>query len=337
MPELSVLLAWTKIVLAEKLLVTDLPDDPFLHTDLFEYFPSRMRQEYRTQMLEHPLRREIIVTQVVNDLVNGAGLSFWPRLAGETSASADELTNANFVAREVFGSLGLREEIQSLDNKIPAGIQIQMGLEMRTLCERSSRWLVTNFRAPLDSEKVVDFFEIPVQRVMAELPQLLTGGELTAFEKRRDKLVKAGAPEELASRVAVLRPAYMVLGIVRIADERDFDPAEVARVHFVLGESLGIPKLVGKILELPREDRWQTMARAALRDDLFAVHTQLTAEVLEGTSGEESASARVAMWEESQGDVVSKATATLREIVRDDSVDLARVSVALRIARGLLA
>ncbi len=107
-PELSVLLAWTKIVLADELLASDLPDDPFLRTDLFAYFPTKMRQGYRAQMEAHPLRREIIVTQVVNDLVNGAGMTYWPRLAGETGATAAELVRANFVAREIFGSLELR-------------------------------------------------------------------------------------------------------------------------------------------------------------------------------------------------------------------------------------
>ncbi|HET7267622.1 MAG TPA: NAD-glutamate dehydrogenase, partial [Oleiagrimonas sp.] len=112
-PELSVLLAWTKIVLADELLASDLPEDPFLRTDLFAYFPTQMRQEYRAHMESHPLRREIIVTQVVNDLVNGAGMTYWPRLAGETGADAAELTRANFVAREIFGSLALREELAS--------------------------------------------------------------------------------------------------------------------------------------------------------------------------------------------------------------------------------
>ena len=86
-PELSVLLAWTKIVLAEQLLASDLPDDPYLHIDLRAYFPTLMRERFEPQIGAHPLRREIIVTQVVNDLVNGAGMTFWPRLAGETGAT----------------------------------------------------------------------------------------------------------------------------------------------------------------------------------------------------------------------------------------------------------
>ena len=84
-PELSVLLAWTKIVLAEELLDSDLPDDPYCRVDLTAYFPQPIQDGFAEQVVAHPLRREIIVTQIVNDLVNGAGLTFWPRLQGETA------------------------------------------------------------------------------------------------------------------------------------------------------------------------------------------------------------------------------------------------------------
>ncbi|MEZ5092125.1 NAD-glutamate dehydrogenase [Nocardioides sp.] len=335
-PELSVLMSWTKIVLAEELLGSDLPDDPFLHTDLFEYFPSKMRQTYRPQMLDHPLRREIIVTQIVNDLVNGAGITFWPRLSGETGATAAELTNANFVAREIFGSLGLRDEMKSFDNRLDAAVQTSMRIEMRTLVERASRWLVNNRRPPLDSDAVAEFFTVRVMRLMGELPDVLVGQELGHFERRRDGLMAAGVPEELATKVAVLHPAYQLLNIVEIADRHEMDPTETARIHFSLGERLGVPALVGRILQLPRADRWQTMARAALRDDLYAVHAQLTAQVIDETANTAPLEDRIASWEDSHGVRVERAAETLSEICADDSADLARMSVGLRVVRGLL-
>lgn len=336
-PELSVLLAWTKIVLAEELVASDLPDDPYLREDLLAYFPSRMKPDLEAAMEDHPLRREIIVTQVVNDLVNGAGMTFWPRLAGETGASAADLTRANFVAREIFGSLPLREEIAALDNQVPAERQTRMRIEMRTLVERASRWLVTNRRPPLDSVATVEFFRSRVQAVMAELPRIMSGRELDDHHARAKRLTDQGVPDDLATRVAVLAPAYALLGIVETADRLDLDPADVARVHFALGERLGLPALVERIFALPRDDRWQTMARAAVRDDLYGVHQQLTAQVLTSTDPADSAPARVAAWENADEEHVGRSAATLEEICREETAELARLSVGLRVVRGLLA
>ena len=331
------LLSWTKIVLAQELIDSDLPDDPYCTADLLAYFPAPIRSGFESQIAAHPLRREIIVTQVVNDLVNGAGMTYWPRLTGETGSTSAELTRANFVAREIFGSLPLRDRIAELDNVLDASVQTKMRLEMRTLVERASRWLVTNRRPPLDSQATVDFFAGPVQKVMAELPDLMTGRELTAFHRRRDGLLQQGVSEELANELGVLEPSYMLLGIVEIAVRDGLDPADVARLHFALAERLGLPALGGRILALPREDRWQTMARAALRDDLHAVHAQLTAQVLASTSPDDSVPARIAAWEDSDTVVVSRAAATLEEICSDENADLARMSVGLRVVRGLLA
>ncbi|MGZ4536292.1 MAG: NAD-glutamate dehydrogenase [Nocardioidaceae bacterium] len=335
-PELAVLMAYTKIVLADELIDTDLADDPFLRSDLYSYFPTKMRHTYRQQMEAHPLRREIVVTQLVNDLVNGAGITYFHRLSEETGATTAELVRANFVAREIFGSRALIDEINSYDNKIDAGVQTQMRLEMRTLVERASRWLVNNRRPPLESEATVDFFGTLVQKALTVLPELLTGREGEAFETRRDELVERGVPEDLAVRVAVLPPAYAVLTIVETAKRMDIDPIEVARVHFALGERLGLSALVARILALPRQDRWQTMARAALRDDLHTVHAQLTAQVLAGTSADEPAPVRVADWEEHDHVVVSRAVTTLDEIC-SDRADLAQLSVGLRVVRTMLA
>ena len=336
-PELSVLMAWTKIVLADELIESDLPDDPYLREDLLAYFPSRMKPEFVAAIEDHPLRREIIVTQVVNDLVNGAGMTFWPRLAGETGASAADLTRANFVAREIFGSLALRQEIAALDNQVPAERQTRMRIEMRTLVERASRWLVSNRRPPLDSQATVDFFRSRVQTVMAALPEIMDGRELEDYLGRTKRLTDQHVPEDLASRVAVLAAAYALLGIVETADRLDLDPAQVAQVHFALGERLGLPALVERIFALPRNDRWQTMARAAVRDDLYGVHQLLTAQVLETTSADDTAEARVAEWEDSEKQLVERSAATLEEICHDENAELARLSVGLRVVRGLLA
>jgi len=357
-PELAVLLAYTKIVLAGELTESDLPDDPFMRGHLFRYFPTAMRQEFRDQMDSHPLRREIVVTQLVNELVNSGGITFFQRLSGETGATASELTRAHAVAAELFGADQLGALVHELDHDVDAAVQTRMRLEIRTLTERASRWLV-NHRWHFDAERTVEQVGTTVLQVVRSLPHILGGRDLERLQARAAALEQEGVPPEVALRTAALPPAYAALAVVEVARRLDRDPIQVARVHGTLGQELGMDQLYDRVLELPRQDRWQTMARAALRDDLQQVHAGLTEKVLTHAvaEGEESeqvgephqaeepasddaeharADAMVAAWVAAEGSVLQRGRATLREICRDDSPDLARMSVGLRVARSLL-
>jgi glutamate dehydrogenase len=330
-----VLLAYTKIVLADELMDSSLPDDDFLRGLLFSYFPSQMRQDFRHYMEEHPLRRSIVVTQIVNELVNGAGITFFHRLSGETGANAAELATAHAVALEITGGVELTTAINRLDNRIDAAVQTRMRLAVRQLAERVTRWLVTNRRHG-DAEACVDFFDPDVQRVMRALPEVLCGRERDALEQRAAELQECGVPEELAVRVAGMPPAYSALSVVDIAAAASLDALEVARVHFALAERLGLDRISSRILALPRDDRWRTMARASLRDDLHAVHSQLTARVLDSTDSDAAARERIEQWSAAEGATLERSMSTLEEIWSEETSDLARLSVGLRVVRSLL-
>jgi glutamate dehydrogenase len=128
----------------------------------------------------------------------------------------------------------------------------------------------------------------------------------------------------------------MALGIVQNAARTGADQLEVARLHFAVGEVLGLPNLVARILALPRQDRWQTMARAALRDDLHTVHARLTGQILDGAEPGQDVGAMVADWEKHDELSLQRAAETFTEICADEDADLAKMSVALRVVRTLL-
>ncbi len=78
-PELSILLAYSKIWLTNHLLASDVPEDPYLSSELVRYFPEPVQQRYSKQIAQHRLRREIITTATTNSLVNRMGPAFVPR------------------------------------------------------------------------------------------------------------------------------------------------------------------------------------------------------------------------------------------------------------------
>ena len=332
-PELCTLMSYTKIMLARDVLSSDLPDDPDLADRLVNYFPTPLRERYDDQIRGHRLSREIITTVLVNDFVNKAGNTTLYRLSSETGAGVADLIRANVAARTVFSAPELELELEGLDFQIGADVQTELRLETRTLVERATRWLVNNRRRPIDISACVDFYAEPVAGLAGVLPELLTGRDADAYSKALKGYLAKGVPEKLARRVATQPYLFAALTIVPTAVQMQVDADGVASVHFSLGQRLGLDRLLARIIELPRTDRWEIMARAALRDDLHAVQAELTAEAMSiATAG--STKQRINLWEkETHG--VPESIKTLRSIC-DGKPELAKTSVGLRVARGLL-
>jgi glutamate dehydrogenase len=335
-PELSVLLAYTKITLKDELLDSDLPDDPFLKTELYRYFPSALRDRFRSRIEAHPLRRQIVTTQLVNNLVNNAGTTFVFRMREEIGASAQEIARAHTVAGAVFDLHGFWSSIDALDNQVPVAVQTKMRLAGRRLTERGARWFLINRRQPLDVAAQVESFTTGVGEVVAQLPKLLKGADAEQLASVSREYERAGVPEDLAARAAAVSAAYSALDIVEVAWDSGRAPVEVAECYFDIVDRLGIGPLRDRITALPRTDRWQAMARAAVREDLYSAQAALTFDVLAAAPGAPDPATRFAAWTDKNQIAVDRARSVLDEIATADTFDLAILSVALRVLRTLL-
>jgi glutamate dehydrogenase len=334
-PEFCVLLAQTKIGTTQELLASALPDDPYLKRVLVDYFASPLRQKYSASMGEHRLHREIITTSVVNDMVDRSGITFTFRLNEETGASVPEITAAWLVARSVFDMPGFWAQVEALDGKVDTDVQILAALEGRKLTERAARWLLNFRRPPFDVQATIDFFAAGVLTVAAGLPKLLAGRDLTGFGERREIYVARGVPDDLADRIAGMVPAYSAFDIVDIAHGTGRSVEETAEVYFDLADRLQIARLRDMITALPRDDRWNTMARGAMRDDLYAAHAALARDVLSVT-GPGSPEQRLAAWVQRNDSAVRRANQTLTEIWESNAFTVATLSVAVRAVRTLV-
>ncbi len=335
-PETAVLLAYTKITVADALIHTGLPDDPYLQRLLHAYFPSALHDRFAEQVDAHALRREIVTTVLVNDTVNTGGTSFLHRMREETGASLEEVVRAHTAARAIFSLGQVWDDVEALDNIVAADVQTRIRLHSRRLVERGTRWLLNNRPQPLELSETIDFFAERVAGVWTALPKLLQGSDQEWYQTILAELTDAGVPEQLAVRVSGFSSVFPALDIVAIADRIGKESLDVAEVYYDLGDRLRINQLLDRILELPRDDRWQSMARASIREDLFAAHAALTADVLSVGNGTSTPEQRFKAWEEANAAILGRARATLEEIHGSDGFDLANLSVAMRTMRTLL-
>jgi glutamate dehydrogenase len=334
-PELAVLMAYAKITLAHGLLGTDLPDEPWFQRVLRNYFPAELVKRYDSRLDAHPLRREIVTTCLVNDLVNRGGITFGFRAMEETGASFDHVVRAYAVCREIFDLDGYVAAVEALDAQVDTDAQTTLYLEFRRLLDRSTRWFLHNLRDDFDVAQEIDRFGAVVARWRGRVAELLQGAEKQRMLANAERMQKRGVPEGLAMRYAGLLDEYSLLDVTETALLDDVDADEVAELYFVLSERYGADAMLQRISQLDRTNRWEALARGALRDDLYAALEALTRTVLAQTEPA-AAEERVRAWERGNSGQLARVRQTVEEVQRLDRVDLASLSVALRLLRGVL-
>ena len=334
-PELATLLAYCKIHLYERLLESDLPDDSYLFADLERYFPAPLPERYPTFLRRHRLRREIIATVFASQLVDRAGTTFAFRLADETGATLPQLARAFGVAREVFEMRRFWTDVEALDNKIEAEIQLEMLIEGRRLVERATRWLVRAY-SDIDIEATIARFE-PAARMLEEaLPGVLRGLDAEAFAQRLHALGEAAVPPDLARRVASMQAMLSVFDIVQDTTMTERSQREVMSTYFAIGAELGLDWLRDRILELPRADRWQALARTAMRDDLYRLHRSLTRDALMSSGPNGDSDHTLENWRAGNEAAVRRALSVLADVKASGAYDTTTLPVVLRELKNLV-
>jgi glutamate dehydrogenase len=333
-PELAVLLAYTKIIAEREIGESTLPDDGWTHEVLRDYFPTPLRERYEERMAGHRLRREIITTEVVNEVVNRGGISFLFRTAEETGASLADIVRAFVVVREAYGLRDLWKAFEALDNQVPIVAQTGLYLEVRRLVDRAVRWLVTHRRSPIQVTEEIERLRPGVSALLPSLDEVCYGQEQAVMKAHAAELAEQGIPEDVARWATRVMYGFGLLDIVEVAHERGRDVRSVAAVYYLLSERFGVDALLSQISALPRNDRWQTMARMALRYDLYAALAALTAQIL-ASSGDGSSVDLVEEWEEANAASIARTTNAMGDF-RDSRADLAALSVLLRQIRTLV-
>ncbi len=334
-PELAVLMAYTKTADVNELLTSDLPDDAALEPELFGYFPPQIRHRFAAEIAEHPLRREIVATRVVNDLVNRMGISFDHRVTEETGAMVADIARAFLAARTIVDLAGHWLAIEDLASSVDAAVQLRLLASVRQLAERSVLWLMRNRRPPLDLTATVAAFRDGFAALAAGSAHRLCGDFADARQRNENELTSSGVPKELAVSASMWPFLHTSFDIVEIAVARGRDSLDVAAVYWLVVEGLGAEWLWDRIGRLPRGNRWQSQARASLRDDLYGELRDLTNDVVRSGDRQSTPATMVEEWLGANRRGVTRVAELFVEVRAGGLFDLTTLSVANRQLRNL--
>ena len=326
-PEFAVILAYTKNVNMTEMVRTEFPDDPYLESDLVSYFPTLLQKRYRAEILDHRLRREIISTQVANQMVNLSGISFDNRMTEDTGAGVVDVVRSWVAARDIFNFPALWDQIEALGTSVKLDSQLELFLEARRMVERGALWLLRHRRPPIEIATVVAQFQPGIAELSATLDSQLRGKMRDRTYASEAGALTSGVTERLAQRSVLWPLMHTAFDVIDLASRQNLSVRETAAAYWEVFDRLDLVWLWDAVGALPRNDRWQTQARSALRDDLMGALADLADDSLY------VGGARA--WVDANEHVVCSAMAMFTEIRRADAYDLTTLSVALRQLRNL--
>ncbi|WP_088328488.1 NAD-glutamate dehydrogenase [Lacimicrobium sp. SS2-24] len=329
-PEMSVLLAYGKMGLKEKLNIPEVTDNPYHAKLLISAFPKPLQERFAEQMTQHPLRAEIIATKLTNNMLNDMGLNFAFRLQEETGASISEVVNAYSVVKGIFGMERLWRDIEKLEDKISSELVLSMLDDMRRTLRRASRWYLRHGNKSLAIDEAVESYRDTFADLSKNLQHYLVEEEYQELESKALKLTKGGVPDDIAYQVGSLSNLFSCLDLAQIARNENKPVSLVASLYYRLGNKLQLHWFLDQINRQSVSNHWQALARASYREELDWQQRAITSVLLKFEPDNKDAQAILDNWMEAHKVLLERWYHMMSEFKTSTTHEFAKFSVALR-------
>jgi glutamate dehydrogenase len=330
--ELGVLLAYAKIVLFTDIVESDLPDEAHFKEDLLGYFPDRMAQAYETEIEGHRLRREIIATVLANDVINRGGPSFVSRLQDVTACGAAEVVASYSVVRDGFDMPGLFGAIDALDSRVDGQAQLGFYQAVVRLINAATHWDLKNGDRSMNvGERAA---ELRRARSVLEpiLVDLLPAFMRARLEGRLAAFEQAGAPADLAARLAFLDVAEIVPDIDLVARAANVDLPLAAKTFLAVTDAIRIGRIEDAARSVVATDYYDGLALSRANDMIGAARRGMSISVL---AGHRDAADPVDAWIDAGGRQMARARERLQALTESGDISVSRLTVAAGIMTDL--
>lgn len=329
-PELSILISYAKAMLKEELVQTDLADDDYTARFIETAFPPQIVSGFSAALARHRLRREIVATQVANDMVNTMGITFAQRLMESAGASVGDIAKAYIIARDIYDVADVYYWLEKNPHALPAGEDIQLVNTLTRKVRRAARWFLRNRRGQLNAAAEVKTFVQGITEVQQHLPQFLSEPAAGEWQNTLQRFKSMGLPDTLV--YALIAPAnlYSGLSIVDAARSTGANLGDIARLYFTLGNYLHLPWFYAQISDLSVENNWQAMARETYLSDLESQLRSLTITLIQFVTADSPLESVIEKWYARHALLIDRWNLMVGDLKSAVSPDYAIFSVALR-------
>jgi len=335
-PELSILISYSKLTYKNALLQSSsLTEECYNHL-LLDYFPGKLQELYTDEILQHPLRKEIIATLLSNMITNNIGIGFGYRIREETGASIENIAKAYVVCVEIFDLNKTWQALEQLDNVVQEQSRYECFQAVSGLLERSISWLLRNKSANFDVSHLIERYQAEIKILRKVIPKVIIGQSRKNYLAARKLFTKYKVPTALAYELADKTTLASAFDIIEIKSTLESSTENTAKLFYALSERLQLHWIRGAISETIVRTHWNHLAIVNMLNDLHANQRNLTEMVLHSIDNKRHTTKALLLWEEQQTEALERYDHMLNELSALQTIDLPTMSVAVSEVRRLV-
>ncbi len=327
-PEISVLMAYSKQLLKQKLLseLSQL-DDELMSQELAGYFPEVIQKQYPQQINKHYLAHEIVANCLVNALINHMGIVFPFRVLDESGHSISTIVSVYKRVCHIFSIEELRDQIAQLHVHLNAEVIDQLDSNLCRLIERAMYWFLSVGK-PVQNEKEALVYLNGIMHLKNSLTTMISENINKRIDLEVEHLISQGVPAALALDIVTMDIMYLCLDVIWLSNNTDLPLNDCAQVFFDLIETLDLLWLREQINQLPDKSVWQSMARRTSREEFNTVICALSLSALRQQGNR--ISERLENWNTVFSESIRQYKRLLAMVKSDTSIELEKVTVLLK-------
>jgi len=328
-PELAVLLSYAKLHIKSQILASNLDDYSNLKSAVLLEFPTSLRSRYAEQMAQHPLCREIIATQVANDIVHHMGISFVTHIKEYVSSSSMDIVQAYSVMIQAFR---IHEYWRKLEqsNELNEDDKLVLQLDLMKLGRRATRWVLRHYRVLDDVQGVIDHCQPRIDTLRSQRLFILGEEASRSWKENVRRYVEAGCPQEVADVVVGASNSIAALTIIEASEECGQGVVRTAEAYAKIGEALEFDWLSEQINKVEPQTHWQAMERDALLDEFMTRRGNLAADLLKNIGSETEVAEGMFNWLDEHLVFVENWNQVIEDVQRSGMHDFALYSMTSR-------
>ena len=322
-PELSVILSYSKMFVKKDLENSKITTDDYFESWLIDYFPKIMQRKFKEEILNHPLKDQIILTIITNRLVNQISGPILNALIQDTGAALCDIVRGYVIVQEIFDINTTWDEVDNLPKNIPLSNIIEIYTDLNKVIRRGVTWMVNNLEHPLNIKNSINTYKELTLKISQMLSTNMYGTVKERYKNKFKKYKQAGIPENLAEKCAKLETLVSSFDIAHMSKDTGADAEKICSAYFKISNEYHIDWLRKSCDKLLGDSYWQRLSLQSMKDDLYDKQRRILRKIVDNNMHHNADK-----WFEKNKNVSLVFNKFMQELMKQENIDISMLIIA---------